>query len=787
MKKKFIYIFAFIFCLAGVGLLSFNDGSISFAETPEYNEILVNNDNFVQVMSASTTYGDESVKLTLQEDIDLQGDDISSIYETLNTFSGVFDGNGFEIKNITLSSSSAYYGLFPYARNATIENLRITGTVAFDFEGVTSPIIAGVLVGYGENVTIRNCELYNVTITSQEDPEEPGTSILVREENEITLPISSNFTFGGLIGVATSFTTVGEGRQSIIENCVNYYDFDISTSGNGRVAVGGIVGYLTNGSEILNCLNFGDISLEGTATQEEVFGQYIGGICGEIDGTGTKIKNTAYGGEISNTTQSTNTYLGTLVGYLNCPQASQDYNVNFSYWSQSAQSYYGTGYAVTSGVLRQVEVINQAFLSDSENFDLVESGFDFEYDWTMINSEILLQTFQTYSFDFGINYNAGIIENASFSVDGGQESSQVTARYGQTVTIKLNFTNDCVGYYTLEQVMCNDNRDGLSTDDYTQTPTTSAGMINGYEINLTASDVTDGTYTFSFAYISYSCEITVSDEALPSEALPSGQGTVKSTASNSRPTTIIRPSFSYNNRSLSVVANGDDVFTFDHWEILYADENGEFTVPGTLDDISEDATINIYYGVHPFNQRFKLVAYFTDDDAVEISIANFDQNMIESVAIRGSQYEGESIKVPFDSTNVSFIVVVKEGYLIDSEEFESYVGRLYGTNTDAIDGFNLSITSNDDRTTTYQFALNMRLMQEAITSNQLALNLYVEENQADNGDPLLWVYIVVPIVAVLIIGLVIFLIVRNKKGGGSGKSQAKKEKKKEENYRKYYI
>ena len=97
MKKIFVYLFAFILCLAGgVGLLAFDNLNTAHADDITYNEIFVNEENFLSVMSASSTYNSTNVKLTLEEDINIANiGDISSLYTTLNVFKGVFDGNGY--------------------------------------------------------------------------------------------------------------------------------------------------------------------------------------------------------------------------------------------------------------------------------------------------------------------------------------------------------------------------------------------------------------------------------------------------------------------------------------------------------------------------------------------------------------------------------------------------------------------------------------------------------------------------------------------------------------------
>ena len=786
MKKIFVYLFAFILCLAGgVGLLTFDNLNTAHADDITYNEIFVNEENFLSVMGASSTYNNTNVKLTLEEDINITNvGDISSLYTTLNIFNGVFDGKGYEIKNLVLSSTTSYYGLFPYAQNATIENVRVAGSVTFDFDNSSnSPIYAGILVGYGENVHMQNCELYNVVISSQENPEEPGTSIAVRTEEEIELPVYSNITFGGLIGVATSLTSSGENLQSVIENCVNYYDFNVEIIKNNRIAVGGIVGYLTNGSKLINCLNYGNIAYVSDIelNSDSIFNKYIGGICGEIDGTSTSIKNTGFGGEIILPITDINCYAGTIVGYLNCQQASSNYNVNFSYWTQGVLQFYGSGYRVNSDKLGQVALINRSFLSNSDNFDTIESGFDFNYTWAMIDSQILLQNFQEYTFNFNTSHydNGNIIDSAQFSIGSDVGSEQITAKYGKTITITITYAENYAGYYSLSSVLLNSLT--LDEENYTATATTNAsGAVNGYKIEIFACDMTDGTYSFSLYGNTYYCEIEISDEAKENS-----QGTIRSVGTGASSTTYMNPGFTYSNRTLNIQAEGNDIYTFSYWEIYYKDASGLFTIQGTLsDEQRESAVANIIYGTPPYDREFRLIAYFTDEDAISVTIGNFDETMISSVTLRGITYEGQNINVPYNSTNVTLVVVTNPGYVMDVTSFTSFIQRLYGTNS--TDGLASEPVTNAEGQTTYQYTLNMRYMQNGLTDNQLALTLYVVEDETDNGDPLLWVYIVVPIIAVIIIGIVIFLIIR-RKGGGKTKEKVKKEKKKEENYRDYYV
>lgn len=796
MKKFLTFIFAFVFCIAGGAMLlsSFPiQSEQAVAEDIDYNEIeIASTQDFVSTFNSSSTYNNSNIKLILTADLDFSETDLSSLYQVHRTFTGFFEGNGYTISNINLSSGFYYYGLIPYASGATIQNLRIAGEVTFTLsETNTNPLYMGVIVGYGENVTIKNCELYNaeVVITDGEEPASDETAEPQEEYiyHSIDLSAYSNITFGGIIGQATSFTLSGlTNTRTTIENCVNYYDINIIVNRNSRVAVGGIVGYLTNGSMVLNCLNFGDISLTNTLqeTADTTASQYLGGLVGEIDGTTTQITNTANGGEISftNDTSTIDAYRGAIVGYLNCPHISTYYNVSFSYWTQGEVAYYGTGYGVVADNLSQVSVINRSFLSNSDNFDTRELGFDFNQTWTMLNSEILLQNFQDYTYTFSANLDVGqIISSASFrSGSGAASNTTLTAKYGDDITISITFADTYVGYYRLSNVMLN----GVTLDSsyFTIAPATNtSGSISGYNISLTSSDATDGTYSFTLSVIPYNCVVEISEEAQAGNQ--GGIRVVGASASTSSMNLI----FSDTNRSMSIQAVGNGIYSFSYWELYYRDDNGDFTTPATLSEgFSQSPILNIEFGSIPFDREFRLVAYFTDEEAVLISFDGFDSTYVKSISLSGTLYEGEPIAVAPTSSSVILEVTTNAGYQLNVNSFVEYITMLYGENsTDTL--IITEPTVNENNETTYQFRLNMRYMQESITDNALLLSLIVEEGGAGGEDSLLWVYIVVPIVAVIIIGLIIFFIVRSKRGGGKGKAKAAKVVKKEENYKDYYV
>ncbi len=211
-------------------------------------------------------------------------------------FTGVLDGNGYSIENLTINidsessikSSDLIIGIFGVVKDGVVANLNVSnvnidvnrndacfsiGTVA----GVTynsqiygcssngnihltyynyDAIYNGGIVGYlSENTVISNCaNKTNIKIT-QIQKEEPDNDF------SFSLPAIASSGVGGISG---------GGFRTNLSRCINYGTITAETIGYGNF--GGIVG-LFDSTEISDCANIGDISVTGNH-------QYIGGISG---------------------------------------------------------------------------------------------------------------------------------------------------------------------------------------------------------------------------------------------------------------------------------------------------------------------------------------------------------------------------------------------------------------------------------------------------------------------------------------------------------------------------
>ncbi|MDD3397451.1 MAG: hypothetical protein PHR96_02795 [Clostridia bacterium] len=109
-------------------------------------------------VNSGTTYVDQYFILT--NNITLPSNVWQPIGNASYTFRGIFDGNGYSISNLILSSTNTRNGLFGAIRNAKIVNLQlknisITGTI-------NSDVCLGSLVGTADG----DCTLSNIIVTN---------------------------------------------------------------------------------------------------------------------------------------------------------------------------------------------------------------------------------------------------------------------------------------------------------------------------------------------------------------------------------------------------------------------------------------------------------------------------------------------------------------------------------------------------------------------------------------------------------------------------------------------
>lgn len=170
------------------------------------------------------------------------------------SFQGNFDGDGFTIKNVTITSTSGYVGFFGYlkgiVRNVNFENV----TINVDKTSTESTYI-GALCGYGyeakiNNVNINGCKL-NVSAPKQYVGGLVGYSFAtnILNSNVSNLDITSKKASTGYVGGLTGYLCQ---NSSNLYGLVYYSKVDgkINVSNASDIYYGGLVGYAKSGISI---------------------------------------------------------------------------------------------------------------------------------------------------------------------------------------------------------------------------------------------------------------------------------------------------------------------------------------------------------------------------------------------------------------------------------------------------------------------------------------------------------------------------------------------------------
>lgn len=219
----------------------------------------------------------------LGADIDLKDIDWNPLGTKELPFTGHFDGNGFVIKNLTITHSEMdYLGLFGVVRNAVILNVKMEGV------SITGAGYIGALIGYavGEDTYICNCNVADATISGGTYVGgivgyAAGTIVKCYVYGKVT---GSTYV-GGIVGYAIhvviekSYSTATVFAVTYVGGIVGY-SWDVTVhycfvygAVSGTDYVAGIIGVSGFDSSIVECYVAGRIVVTGTI---------VGGLCSSV-------------------------------------------------------------------------------------------------------------------------------------------------------------------------------------------------------------------------------------------------------------------------------------------------------------------------------------------------------------------------------------------------------------------------------------------------------------------------------------------------------------------------
>ncbi len=418
-------------------------------------------------------------KYILMNDIDLS---VYENWEPIGTsdapFTGEFDGDGYQIKNLTIEDnptedSKHYYGLFGYAMNSNIKNITIVDCeISVHHQGENrGDACVGAIVAYCGHTTISDCTVFGELVTD-------------------------GFAEGCIGGIA------GRCKYAEISRCANYADVEvINYKYSSYVSEGGIIGDLLNASVVSECSNQGEISAVGEAVKDycriEIGG--ISGNCDDMWAMNNYVINSYNAGKVSTSLSDDEIYIGGIcgesydtdciynIGEISVPEGFEGFagaisgNISHSMLAIGMPHYMKNAYHINANMIPSYdwESIPESFdeypfvnvkLLSEEEFKNQESfvGFDFENVWEMeengypvlknqpevtVKEKIELEVGQRYLITPGYYHHTTDQNVAKTDIEGrivaiGEGTAVITIRYSdkyiKEITVNVHGVSESV-------------------------------------------------------------------------------------------------------------------------------------------------------------------------------------------------------------------------------------------------------------------------------------------------------------------------------------------------------
>lgn len=798
MKKFWALVFVFACALAAFTPLMLGKGGAqqtSVEATVDANVITVSQNDTTSSISLSalasnvnndddaTINGYQNYTLTLTQDITIS-ESFMPIGTPQNPFRGTFDGNGHTITfSDDITSESAYQGLFGYASGAIIKNLQIDGALLGEPTSGNSEIYSGLLLGYGNNVAIENCEVLGSTARA----------------------ITKRSTIGALAG-----KLVGGSLKNVSARAE--MTFSPSPANSYTIKIGALLGVADNVT-IEKAVVFGSLSLGSVTANASQSNFYVGGMIGELERG--SITDSVSGASISVTTSQNQNYVtGAIVG--NILTAPQNGRISSVAYSSSLSAYGNAGSYSPANLNTNDSVIN---ISDSSilrtesfyisNSNQVESGgqnvtfawnqsaepWDFDSTWVVINddgSQVRLQSFQNFSFSLeNIIDGNGRLQDVTDALINNDEVS-----YGETATFVLKFENTVYeNYYNISQIY----RDGeslnfaefvpasddsntkvspngeISLTEGTATDAETKTTYRTFTLKILASSATEGSYSFKLEAVDFPVYLAAGEIAEGAVSLGTNGGIRYSNYTNT--TSEIARELT-NGAQLTIDAVPDRLFAFSSWQlydlapddstgtITYGDKkwvlNNDATLPAT-------SSITINFGVVKngtsleqgiFNQTFLLLATFERDPYV--LNFSYDANLISRIEVNNQTLQSNSVELDKNET-VNLKVYINAQNAFDADRLIESIRGLFASETSRVE-YESYADPNNAELTVHEFTFSTSALQSN-ESDSYSLSLRaVEAGEAPENDNTVWIIVGVVggVVLLAAIGLTIWLVLRKR-------------------------
>ena len=227
---------------------------------------------------------------------------------TVQYFAGTFDGQGYTIDNLKVTSDITegvvYLGLFGALRSATVKNVVLGAGCEFTYDGALT-VYAGAIAGMNHsvepNMAFRIAYGINVFVNA------PASDIL---NCYSAATVSVKGYAGGIVGLVEHMRNSLPGAN--IFSCTNVGQI------NGGNYAGGIVGFADRSVNVVNCRNAGVV--EGTTGAGGVVGLY----------NSTNDKNAIVSNCVNNGVVSGSGFVGGIAGKKTATKSAIANCVNYS-------------------------------------------------------------------------------------------------------------------------------------------------------------------------------------------------------------------------------------------------------------------------------------------------------------------------------------------------------------------------------------------------------------------------------------------------------------------------
>ena len=244
-------------------------------------------------------------KVILMNDIDING-----MWMPIDSFTNIFDGNGYKISNFTnvpTTNDSTQCGFFRVlkgtVKNVIFENATISQQMSMD-DSEAMNIGAGILAGYIDGGTVDNIIIKNSSVSST------LVAGLLAGQVKNNSRISNVYTSGTVTVAATGHNAsiaggiVGFLQESLIEKSGSSGTVHAGTSeAYSSIGAGGTVG-ITNFATIRDTYTFARVTANGNDTlhsgvQDNPAGAIIGQSFQTVMAGGTELSNVTYDSSIT--------------------------------------------------------------------------------------------------------------------------------------------------------------------------------------------------------------------------------------------------------------------------------------------------------------------------------------------------------------------------------------------------------------------------------------------------------------------------------------------------------